>query len=334
MFILIGLLLVALAAVAAYLVSVAKTPYTGEKCRIYIPANSSESAVSDSVSTALGTDFGEKVMWIWSLLDAAPEKAHGSYVIDEGENALGVARRLQRGLQSPIKVTFNNVRLISELAQRLSERLEFSPQDFIEAADSVLSDAGFSSEEYPAAFIPDTYEFYWTASPEKVVSSLLDFRNKFWTDERREAASNLGLSPVQVATVASIVEEETAALDERGMVARLYLNRIKKGMKLQADPTVKFAVGDFSLRRIGGNMLSNPSPYNTYVVSGLPPGPIRVPEKATLDAVLNAPEHNYLYMCAKSDFSGRHDFAVDYATHRANAARYQAELNRRGIKIK
>ena len=142
----------------------------------------------------------------------------------------------------------------------------------------------------------------------------------------------MGLTPDEVAVIASIVEEETAKSDERGKVARLYINRLRKGMPLQADPTVKFAVGDFSLRRIGAKHLAVESPYNTYRHTGLPPTPIRIAEKSTLEAVLNAPEHNYLYMCAREDFSGYHNFTASFAEHRRNAFRYRAALDARGIK--
>ena len=206
-----------------------------------------------------------------------------------------------------------------------------TPEEFLEACYEVLPDSGFDRPNFPAAFIPDSYEFYWSSTPANVVTRLLDYRNKFWTDERRSKAKSLGLTPTEVATVASIVEEETAKTDEKPKVARLYLNRIAKGIKLQADPTVKFASGDFSLRRITGKHLAIESPYNTYRIKGLPPGPIRVAAGATIDAVLNAPDHDYIYMCAKEDFSGYHNFAKDYATHQANARRYQAELNRRQI---
>ena len=164
------------------------------------------------------------------------------------------------------------------------------------------------------------------------MSQVADSYKRFWTDERRAKARKLGLTPVGVATLASIVEEETAKADERPRVARLYLNRLNKGIKLQADPTVKFAIGDFAIRRISGRMLKTPSPYNTYIVVGLPPGPIRLVETATIDGVLDAPQHPYIYMCAKEDFSGYHNFATDYKSHIANARRYQAELNKRNIR--
>lgn len=161
---------------------------------------------------------------------------------------------------------------------------------------------------------------------------MTQYRDRFWTDDRREKARKLGLTPVEVATLASIVEEESAKPDEYPAIARLYMNRLKKGMLLQADPTVKYATGNFALRRITGEHLRTPSPYNTYLHPGLPPGPLRTPSKSTIDRVLSAPAHTYLYMCAKEDFSGYHNFASDYATHTANARRYQKELNRRGIK--
>ncbi|MDD7499702.1 MAG: endolytic transglycosylase MltG, partial [Sodaliphilus sp.] len=162
--------------------------------------------------------------------------------------------------------------------------------------------------------------------------NMYNYYVQFWNDERTQKAKKLGLTPDEVVIVASIAEEETSKSDERGKVGRLYINRLQKKMRLQADPTVKFALGDFSIRRITHDMCAYDSPYNTYRVAGLPPGPIRLPEKATIDQILDSKPHDYIFMCAKSDFSGYHDFATDLGSHNANAQRYQAELNKRNIK--
>ena len=302
--------------------------------RIYIPAEASPEAVRDTLVTRLGDSYGNRVyrLWRWRTHNDDKPSAYGSYVIRPGDKVWTVSNSLYKRRQTPVRVTVNDVRLMSQLAERVGARMAFGAEDFMLAADTVLPAAGFARAElFPAAFVPDTYEFYWTDSPDKVIRALVDSRNKFWTDERRAKAKAMGLSPAEVATVASIVEEETRDSKDRGMVARLYLNRIAKGMKLQADPTVKFAAGNFAARRIKGDMLSTVSAYNTYRVEGLPPGPIRIPERATMDIVLNAPQHNYIFMCASPKFDGTHNYAVDYATHRKNAAAYQAELNRRGI---
>lgn len=304
--------------------------YSGDDVWVYIPKNATSQVLEDSLSNNLG-ESGERVVLMWKAMDGKVSNAHGAYLIKSGDKEVDIARRIVRGQQTPIKITINNVRTMAQLAERVAAKMEWNYFDFLSACDSILPEYGFTAETYPAAFFPDTYEFYWSNEPQRVVKRLLEYRNNYWNDERRAKAKSMGLSPVEVATIASIVEEETNKRDERPIVARLYLNRIKKGMMLQADPTVKFAVGDFSLRRITRKHLEINSPYNTYKNIGLPPGPIRIVEKATLDAVLNAPQHNYIYMCAKEDFSGRHNFAVDFATHQRNATRYQAELNRRKI---
>ncbi|MCC8176986.1 MAG: endolytic transglycosylase MltG [Bacteroidales bacterium] len=303
----------------------------GDEAWVRIPTGSSKEAVGDSLRSSLGDDFGPRVYRLWQWMGGEAATSHGAYQVKRGDAAWRIARAIEKGRQTPINVTFNNVRTMGQLAERISAQLELSPEDFLAACDSVLPPAGFKVEGYPAAFLPDSYQFYWTAKPQKVVSRLLDYRNEFWNDERRELAKHLGLTPVQVATLASIVEEETNKADERPKVARLYLNRLAINMKLQADPTVKFSTGDFSLRRIKGEHLKAGSAYNTYLHTGLPPGPIRVADKTAIDAVLQAPHHSYLYMCAKEDFSGYHNFATDYATHRANAKRYQQALDKRGI---
>ncbi len=333
-----GLLITSIAIVAAIggILAFAFIPYMDRSNPdgdwVYVPEGATDDAVRDSLKSSLGSSMGTRVYLLWKMQGGNPGSSNGAYRVDEGQTALSISRRIATGRQTPVKVTFSGVRTMSQLSEKIASQLQCTSAQFLDACDDILPDSGFSKAKYPAAFIPDSYEFYWSASPRNIVRRLLDYRNRFWTPERVSKAKALGLSKVDVATLASIIEEETAKRDERGKVARLYLNRLHKGMKLQADPTVKFAVGDFSIRRITGAHLRTVSPYNTYRVAGLPPGPIRVAEAASMDAVLNAPEHNYIYMCAKEDFSGYHNFASDYATHQANARRYQAELNKRNIR--
>lgn len=327
---------IALGAVALGIAMFALIPFTGhgdkDESWIFIPDHSSVAAVKDSLKSNLGSAMGSRVYLVWRLFGGTPERTHGAYLAKSGQTALRLGHNLATGRQTPVRVTFNGTRTFPQLAEKIASQLEFSADSFFGACMSVLTEEGYTAETFPAAIIPDTYEFYWSASPENVVKRLLDYRNRFWTDSRKEKLARLGLTQTQAATLASIIEEETAKRDERPKVARLYLNRLEKGMRLQADPTVKFAVGDFAIRRIKGEHLRVKSPYNTYTNPGLPPGPIRIPSPDAIDDVLNAPEHTYLYMCAKEDFSGYHNFARDYATHLANAARYQAELNRRNIR--
>lgn len=310
------------------------SPYPGpEAAWVYLPKGSTRQALADSLRSALGDRTGSRVATIYGAAAGDDAQIYGAYRIEPGASAKSIAQRLVRHRQTPVRLTFNNVRTMQQLAERISSQMDFSAEEFMAAADSLLPAAGFkSAAQYPAAFLPDTYEFYWSNPAGATVERLLQERNRFWNDERRQKAAAMGLSPVQAATIASIAEEETNNRTERGVVARLYLNRLHKGMKLQADPTVKFALGDFSLRRIRGEHLKVRSPYNTYSVEGLPPGPIRVAEAATIDALLNSQPHNWIYMCAKEDFSGTHNFAADYAAHMANARRYQRALNARGIK--
>lgn len=308
--------------------------FDGDKpVRVFIPENCTSDAAADSLRHNLGDNFGDKVMRMWRLQGCNPEAAYGSYVVEPGQSAVAFARRLHQHRQSPVKVTFNNLRTFDQLAERISEQLMFSKEQFKEAADTLLPKRGFDdSTQYIAAFVPDTYQFYATDDAARVIDKLVDEWDKMWTDERRSKAKQLGLSEIEVSTVASIVDEETANAHERPLVARLYLNRLHQGMKLQADPTVKFALGDFSLKRIYGDMLKVNSPYNTYNINGLPPGPIRIVERADIDAVLDAPQHNYIYMCAKADFSGTHNFTADYEQHLRNARAYREALDKRNIK--
>lgn len=300
---------------------------------IYVYPNMTDEAFADSLKVRLGDDLGGRTVTMLGYLDADMSQRTGAYKIAKGTSPFRAARILKQGQQTGIRFSFNHVRTVEQFAERVSRRLLMSKEELL----SKLTDAEFckkygkTPETIVTVFQPDTYEFYWTVSPEDFTDTMFAYYKRFWNDERKQKAENLGLTPDEVVTIGSIVEEEIAKRDEAGKVARLYMNRIKKGILLQADPTVKFAIGDFSLRRIYGDMLKTPSPYNTYVNKGLPPGPIRLVEKRTIDAVLDAPEHNYIYMCAKEDFSGYHNFTADYNEHRNNARRYQRELNRRGI---
>lgn len=309
------------------------SPYEGENPTwVYLPHGTSTEALGDSLRSALGNRVGSRTLRVYKAAAKSGTQIYGAYRIEPGTPAKDIARRILRHRQTPVRLTFNNVRTLDQLASRIASQMEFSASDFTAALDSLLPAAGFrGTEQYPAAFLPDTYEFYWTAPATETVGKLLHTRNNFWTPERRQKAAAMGLTPVQAATIASITEEETNNRPERATIARLYLNRLQRGMKLQADPTVKFALGDFTLRRIRGEHLKVNSPYNTYRVTGPPPGPIRIAEAATIDALLNSAPNSYIYMCAKEDFSGTHNFAADYSTHLANARRYQRALNARNI---
>ena len=228
-------------------------------------------------------------------------------------------------------MTFGGARLKEQIAGRMARPLLCDSLAILEAMTdpSFLEKAGVDEANVGTVFLPDTYEVYWNIAPEKLMERMLKEYERYWNEERRSKAEAMGLSPREVAVLASIAEEETTDRHERGVVGRLYWNRLQKGMLLQADPTVKFALGDFALKRILLRHLEVDSPYNTYKYAGLPPGPIRIPEKATMDSILNSRPHAYLYMCAKPDFSGRHNFAVTLGEHNRNAEAYHQALNRK-----
>jgi UPF0755 protein len=243
-------------------------------------------------------------------------------------------RRLSMGYQTPIKLTVGSVRTLDRIARNTARQLMVDSCEIANILNDTayISKLGFTPETLPALFIPNTYEVYWNMSAEDFMQRMLKEHKAFWNEKRLKQAEAIGLTPIEVATLASIVEEETANQAEKPMVAGLYINRLKKGMLLQADPTVKFSLQEFGLKRILFKHLEVDSPYNTYKYAGLPPGPIRIPSYQGLESVLNYTKHNYIYMCAKEDFSGTHNFAVTSAQHAANARKYQQALNRRGIR--
>ena len=325
------------AAAVAILVACA-TPYmmmgAPAEGLVKVRKGSSVEQITDSIKANVDAKFADRVATMLRLMNANVENREGAFRITEGMSPFTAARRIKNGVQSGIRFTFNNVRTLDEWAARWGETFMGDSDEMLKVlTDSAMcAQFGKTPQTIACLLMPDTYEFYWNITPEKMLARMNDYYNDFWTAERKAKAEKLGLTPDEVATVASIVEEETVKADERGKVARLYLNRYQQGMRLQADPTVKFALNDFTIKRITVPMTQVSSPYNTYRVNGLPPGPIRMPEKSTIDAVLDAPQHDFIYMCARPDFSGYHDFTRDYASHLENAHRYQAALNSRGIK--
>ncbi len=257
----------------------------------------------------------------------------GRYKLINNWSNNDLVNTLRAGNQTPVRVTFNNIRTMPELAGRVSHYLEADSLSFLQAFtnEKHFNDLGFNLANAPALFIPNTYELWWNTSPEGFIKRMMTEYEKFWNESRRSKAKAAGLTPAEVSTLAAIVDEETIKQDEKPMVAGLYINRLKKNIRLQADPTVKYALGDFSIQRVLSKDLKIDSPYNTYRYAGLPPGPIRIPSVSGIEAVLNYTQHKYLYMCAKEDFSGYHNFAKTLKQHNINAAKFQRALNAQRI---
>jgi UPF0755 protein len=240
---------------------------------------------------------------------------------------------LRAGNQKPVNLTFNNIRTLSQFAERIGEQLEMEAEELYRllVTDSVRKKYGFDKYTIKCMFLSDTYEIYWNISPENFLERMYDEYDKFWKGRNDRKADEIGLSREEVITLASIVNEETIKDEEKPRIAGVYMNRLNKSMRLQADPTVIYAVGDFNIQRVLRRHYNIDSPYNTYKVDGLPPGPINIPDKSSIYAVLNYEKHKYLYFCAKPDFSGYHNFARTLEEHNKNAALYRKELNKRRI---
>lgn len=271
--------------------------------------------------------------WLSQIRNFTDHIHTGCYTIHTQDNVYQLFHRLYRGYQTPVNLTIGSVRTLDNLAKSIGNQLMMDSAEVAEKMNDSLfqHQLGYRKETLPCLFIPNTYEVYWNISLEGLFQRFQKEHERFWTPKRKDKAQSIGLTPEEVCTLASIVEEETNNLAEKPMVAGLYINRLHRKMPLQADPTIKFAVQDFGLRRITNKHLQTASPYNTYLNLGLPPGPIRIPSPQGIDAVLNYTKHNYIYMCAKEDFSGTHNFASSYAAHMNNARKYWNELNKRKI---
>ncbi len=292
----------------------------------------------DSVLTKLRPIASEHSLSGFSTLirhtDYAKTPRTGRFAIEPGESTLRVMRKMKNGQQQPLMLTIPESRTMQKLAGALSHKLMM---DSVEIAAALIDEVycerwGYDTCTIAALFVPNTYEMYWNVTLDHFMERMVKEHDAFWNRQRQEKAEAAGLTPNEVCTMASIIDEETANNQEKPMIAGMYLNRLRKGMPLQADPTVKFALKNFELRRIYHDMLFLDNPYNTYRNVGLPPGPIKIASIKGIDAVLDNVKHDYLYMCAKEDFSGTHNFAVSYAEHLRNAARYAKALNERGIK--
>lgn len=258
----------------------------------------------------------------------------GRYILKEGMSAKSVVGMFRGGMQSPVRLTFNNIRTLPQLAGRLAEQIEPDSITLLAHLSSpeVAAKYGFKPEEMIGMFIPNTYEVWWNITPESLTDRMKKEYDNFWNEERVAKLERTRLTQKEVTTLASIICEETRMTDEMPTMAGVYINRLRRGMLLQADPTVKFAIGDFTIRRVLNRHLEIDSPYNTYKYAGLPPSPICMPSIKGIDAVLNYKESSYLYFCAKEDFSGYHNFARTLSEHNQNARRYANALNKAGIR--
>lgn len=307
-----------------------------KECIVFVHRNSTPAEVSKQIDS-IG-NFPQRTAFriLAQLTGYYSNMRPGRYDIGSGTPTVKSLRHLQTGQEQPLKLTVPTLRTVDDLADFLGEHLEMPADSFYKALTDSCLLAAYSLKRETAIclFIPNTYEVYWTVTPRALMKRMKRESDAFWNSQRSSRLQHIapGFSRNDALTLASIVEQETQFVPERPIVAGMYINRLHRNMPLQADPTVKFALGDFSLRRILHKHLLCDSPYNTYRHAGLPPGPICIPSVSSIDAVLNHAEHNYIYMCAKEDFSGAHNFAADYSTHMLNARKYTEALDHRGIR--
>jgi UPF0755 protein len=295
---------------------------------------------SDSTSPADVADrlISEGILTKAGMVESVATDATGSrrlkpgrYRIKKGMSQLRVLEMLIKGKQEPVRFVINKFRTKEDFARYAGRLLECDSAEVAHFLMSVDSMGRFGHDTLTAMslVIPNTYEIYWNTDAGSLIRRMSVEHDRFWTVERKEKASRLGLTPVEVYTMASIIEEESTKKKDKPLIASVYVNRIEKGMTLSADPTLKYALRDFGLKRIRFKHIdaAGNSPFNTYRIKGLPPGPICTPSQETIDAVLDAPKTTYLFFCARPDFSGYHDFASDELQHMANARAYQRALD-------
>ena len=300
---------------------------------LYIPSGANYDDVCQLLSLDGWLTNPQQFAFIANIKHYPTHVRAGRYRITNGMSAIDLVNMLRSGNQVPVNVTFNNIRTLEQLAGVASRNIESDSADLISAMTdtSLISSYGFNQATLPAMFLPNTYQFMWNTNGKQWMERMNNEYKHFWSADRIYKADSLGLTPIEVSIIASIIEEETNKVDELPIIAGIYINRLRIGMLLQACPTLKYALGNFAIRRILKKDQEIDSPYNTYRYVGLPPGPIRIPSSTAIDAVLNATDHEYLFMCARPDGSGRHNFARTNAEHQRNATIYQQELNKRKI---
>lgn len=256
----------------------------------------------------------------------------GAYKVDMNMSNYDMISMLRSGNQTPINITFSYARKIDDLAEKITDKLKISGEELKEYLYKNLDKyQGFNELDIISIFLPDTYEVYWNISPKNLVDRMYSEYKKFWNGNRIAKLNKINLNQKESIVLASIVASETRMIDEADRIAGVYMNRLNKNMRLQADPTLVFAANDFTIRRVLNKHKKIKSPYNTYLNKGLPPGPIRLTPKNYIDAVLNYEKHNYIFFCAKEDFSGYHSFATNLRDHNRNARKFQRALDNRKI---
>ncbi len=316
----------------SFIFGISVIPHAGGST-LYLPSGSTYSQVLDTLQSGLSIKKPELLDWLAKKKKYPERIKPGRYIIKQPVSINELVNILRSGRQSPVRVTFNNIRTLNQLAGKFGRQLEVDSlriMDFL-ADESNYASNGFRKETIISVFIPDTYEFYWNTDAEGVYQRMLKEYNRFWNTEREAKAKELGLTKTEVSILASIIDDEVTKKEDKPKIAGVYLNRLKRGIPLQACPTIKFAMNDFTITRVLKVHLQTDSPYNTYRYRGFPPGPIGCPSVEGLDAVLNAAKHDYLYFAAKADFSGYHNFSRTLSEHNRYAAEYQRELNRRKI---
>lgn len=300
---------------------------------LFIPSGSQVEDVYQRIREKSLVEDQESFEWLAEKKNYPSHVHPGKYKVKDGMSNNALIERLRAGGQEPVDLIFNNLRTMPQLAGVVSSQIEADSAALIMLLrdETYLGQFNMDPQTAPAMFIPNTYEFWWDTRARGFIERMHREYQNFWEGEKIEKARQMNMTPVEVTTLASIVDEETLHNGEMPDIAGVYINRLERGMRLQADPTIKFAIGDFSIKRVLKKHLQMDSPYNTYMYAGLPPGPISIPSIAAIRAVLNYNHHDYLYFAARPDFSGYHNFSKTHRQHINNARKYQRALNRREI---